>query len=77
LIATINAQPSHAMFMDPDGKGWVVKVDDHVGHADVVATCSWRVAEVGDAKVVMTRVDIKACSAKPSRRVFELAKKTH
>jgi hypothetical protein len=77
LVGTVDSDPAHAMFMDPDEKGWIVKVGDHVGRADAVAACSWRVAEVKSAKVVVTRVDATACSAKPAKQVFELAKKKH
>jgi len=77
LVGTVDSDPPHALFMDPNEKGWIVKVGDHVGRADAVAACSWRVAEVESAKVVMTRADATACAAKPLRQVFELAKKKH
>jgi type IV pilus assembly protein PilP len=74
-------QPS-ALLVDPSGVGWVAKVGDFVGKADVVHASGtgpgndvaiyWRVDRIRDEDVVFVREDPAHPEIQPSTRVVPL-----
>ncbi len=70
-----------AMFVDPNGKGWVVKRGDFMGRADLVHVggtngtdyqLNWRVEKVRDGDIVLIREDATQPSIPPATRVIPL-----
>lgn len=70
-----------AMFVDPTGKGWVVKRGDFLGRADLVHVggtngadyqLNWRVEKVRDGDIVLVREDPAQPSIPPASRVIAL-----
>lgn len=70
-----------AMFVDPNGKGWVVKRGDFIGRADLVHVggtngtdyqLNWRVEKVRDGDIVLIREDATQPSIPPATRVIPL-----
>lgn len=70
-----------AMFVDPTGKGWVVKHGDFLGRADLVHVggtngadyqLNWRVEKVRDGDIVLVREDPAQPSIPPASRVIPL-----
>lgn len=74
-----------AMFIDPHGKGWVLKRGDFVGRPEIVHTggangadyqLNWRVEKVRDGDVVFTREDPAQPGIPPASRVIALHPET-
>lgn len=70
-----------AMFVDPAGKGWVIKRGDFIGRPDLVHVggtngsdyqLHWRVEKVRDGDVVLIREDPAQPSIPPATRVIPL-----
>lgn len=70
-----------AMFVDPNGKGWVVKRGDFIGRADLVHVggsngtdyqLNWRIEKVRDGDIVLIREDATQPSIPPATRVIPL-----
>src|SRR5439155_22819040 len=82
LVAIVQgAEYPRAMFVDPRGKGWVLKRGDFVGRAETVHTggtngsdyqVNWRVDRVRDSDVVMIREDPARPNIAPTTRVIPL-----
>lgn len=82
LVAIVNsADYPRAMFVDPAGKGWVIKRGDFLGRADLVHVggtngsdyqLNWRIEKVRDGDVVMIREDPAQPSIPPATRVVPL-----
>jgi type IV pilus assembly protein PilP len=82
LVAIVQgADYPRAMFIDPRGKGWVLKRGDFVGRAETVHTggtngsdyqLNWRVDRVRDADVVLIREDPARPNIAPTTRVIPL-----
>jgi type IV pilus assembly protein PilP len=86
LVAIVQgAEYPRAMFVDPRGKGWVLKRGDFVGRAETVHTggtngsdyqVNWRVDRVRDSDVVMIREDPARPNIAPTTRVIPLHPET-
>jgi type IV pilus assembly protein PilP len=70
-----------AMFVDPNGKGWVIKRGDFFGRPDIVHVggtngadyqLNWRVEKIRDGDVVLIREDPAQPSIPPATRVIPL-----
>lgn len=70
-----------AMFIDPTGKGWVIKRGDFVGRPDTVHTggtngtdyqLNWRVERVRDGEVVLIREDPAQPGIPPATRILPM-----
>lgn len=70
-----------AMFIDPGGKGWVVKRGDFIGRPDLVHVggtngtdyqLNWRIEKVRDGDIVLIREDPAQPSIPPATRVIPL-----
>ncbi|MBK6693190.1 MAG: pilus assembly protein PilP [Myxococcales bacterium] len=82
LVAiVISGDYPRAMFVDPGGKGWVLKRGDYLGRADLVHVggtngtdyqLNWRVDKIRDGDVVLLREDPAQPSIPPATRVLPL-----
>ena len=82
LVAIVmGSEYPRAMFVDPAGKGWVVKRGDWVGRPEVVHVggangadyqINWRVDKVRDGDIVFTREDPAQPGIPPASRVIAL-----
>jgi type IV pilus assembly protein PilP len=70
-----------AMFVDPTGKGWVIRRGDFIGRPDLVHVggtngtdyqLNWRVEKVRDGDVVLLREDPAQPSIPPATRVVSI-----
>jgi type IV pilus assembly protein PilP len=81
LVGVITRAPSRALFTDPTGLGWVIKVGDYVGKPEIVHTggpsgidvaVNWRVDRIRDSDVVFVREDPSHPEIAPVTRVTSL-----
>jgi type IV pilus assembly protein PilP len=81
LVGVVGRGPTRALLVDPIGLGWVVKVGDFVGKAEMVhaggptgieVPLNWRVDRIRDADVVFIREDPSHPEIPPSTRVIAL-----
>lgn len=82
LVAIVTGgEYPRAMFIDPQGKGWVVRRGDWVGRPEVVHVggangsdyqLNWRVDKVRDGDIVFTREDPAQPGVPPASRVVAL-----
>lgn len=81
LIGIVSRGGARAMFADPTGLGWVVKVGDYLGKAEIVQTggpaggdvaINWRVDRIRNQDVVFVREDPAHPDIPPSTRVIAL-----
>lgn len=81
LIGMVTRGAPRAMFADPTGLGWVVKVGDYLGKAEIVQTggpaggdvaINWRVDRIRDQDVVFVREDPSHPDIPPTTRVIAL-----
>ncbi len=70
-----------AMFVDPNGKGWVIRRGDFIGRPDLVHVggtngtdyqLNWRVDRIRDGDIVLVREDPAQPSIPPATRVIPL-----
>lgn len=82
LVAIVTGgEYPRAMFVDPQGKGWVLKRGDWVGRPEIVHTggangadyaLNWRVEKVRDGDIVFSREDPGQPGVAPASRVVTL-----
>ncbi|WP_437631221.1 pilus assembly protein PilP [Sorangium sp. So ce854] len=81
LVGVVSRAPARALLTDPTGLGWVVKVGDFVGKAEIVhaggptgvdVAVNWRVDRIRDADVVFIREDPSHPEIPPTTRVIAL-----
>ncbi len=81
LIGIVTRGAPRAMFADPTGLGWVVKVGDYLGKAEIIQTggpaggdaaINWRVDRIRDQDVVFIREDPSHPDIPPATRVIAL-----
>ncbi|HSN99523.1 MAG TPA: hypothetical protein VLS89_14605, partial [Candidatus Nanopelagicales bacterium] len=81
LVGVVSRSPARALLTDPTGLGWVVKVGDFVGKAEIVHTggpggadvaINWRVDRIRDSDVVFIREDPAHPEIPPTTRVIAL-----
>ncbi|AUX46005.1 typeIV pilus assembly protein pilP [Sorangium cellulosum] len=81
LVGVVSRAPARALLTDPTGLGWVVKVGDFVGKAEIVhsggltgvdVAVNWRVDRIRDADVVFIREDPSHPEIPPTTRVVAL-----
>lgn len=82
LVAIVRGSDyPRAMFVDPTGKGWVIKRGDFVGRPDLVHIggtngtdyqLNWRIEKIRDGDVVLIREDPAQPSIPPATRVLPL-----
>jgi len=81
LVGVVTRTAARALFVDPSGYGWVAKVGDFVGKAEIVHTggpsgtdvaINWRVDRIRDADVVFVREDPSHPEIPPTTRVVAL-----
>lgn len=81
LVGVVSRSPARALLTDPTGLGWVVKVGDFVGKAEIVHTggpggadvaINWRVDRIRDSDMVFIREDPAHPEIPPTTRVIAL-----
>jgi type IV pilus assembly protein PilP len=81
LVGVVGRGNSRALLTDPAGLGWVVKVGDFVGKAELVhaggpggvdVAINWRVDRIRDGDVVFIREDPSHPEIPPTTRVIAL-----
>jgi type IV pilus assembly protein PilP len=81
LVGIVNRGPSRALLTDPKGLGWVAKVGDFVGKAELVhsggptgadVAVNWRVDRIREGDVVFVREDPSHPEIPPTTRVVAL-----
>lgn len=81
LVGLVTRGAPRALLVDPTGLGWVVKVGDFVGKAEVIqlggatgtdVPINWRVDRIRDGDVVFVREDVAHPEIPPSTRVMSL-----
>ncbi|WP_437314466.1 pilus assembly protein PilP [Sorangium sp. So ce385] len=81
LVGVVSRAPARALLTDPTGLGWVVKVGDFVGKAEIVhaggptgvdVAVNWRVDRIRDSDVVFIREDPSHPEIPPTTRVIAL-----
>jgi type IV pilus assembly protein PilP len=81
LIGVVTRAPPRALFTDPSGLGWVLKVGDYVGKPEIVHTggptgadvaINWRVDRIRESDVVFVREDPAHPEIAPVTRVVAL-----
>jgi type IV pilus assembly protein PilP len=81
LVGVVSRSPARALLTDPTGLGWVAKVGDFVGKAEVVhaggptgvdVAVNWRVDRIRDSDVVFVREDPSHPEIPPTTRVIAL-----
>ncbi|MEO7327872.1 MAG: pilus assembly protein PilP [Minicystis sp.] len=81
LAGIVNRGVSRALLTDPKGLGWVAKVGDFVGKAELVhsggptgadVAVNWRVDRIREADVVFVREDPSHPEIPPTTRVISL-----
>lgn len=81
LVGVVSRSPARALLTDPSGLGWVIKVGDFIGKAEIVHTggpggadvaINWRVDRIRDSDVVFIREDPAHPEIPPTTRVIAL-----
>lgn len=81
LVGVVSRAPPRALLTDPTGLGWVVKVGDFVGKAEIVhaggqtgvdVAVNWRVDRIRESDVVFIREDPSHPEIPPTTRVIAL-----
>lgn len=81
LVGLVTGNPSRALLIDPTGFGWIAKVGDFVGKAEIVHTggpsgidvpINWRVDRIRPTDVVFIREDASRPDIPPTTRVIAL-----
>ncbi|WP_437574667.1 pilus assembly protein PilP [Sorangium sp. So ce887] len=81
LVGVVSRAPARALLTDPTGLGWVVKVGDFVGKAEIVhaggptgvdVAVNWRVDRIRDSDLVFIREDPSHPEIPPTTRVIAL-----
>lgn len=81
LVGVMSRAPARALLTDPNGLGWVVKVGDFIGKAELVhsggptgidVAVNWRVDRIRDSDVVFIREDPSHPEIPPTTRVIAL-----
>jgi type IV pilus assembly protein PilP len=81
LVGIVNGSPSRALLTDPGNLGWVCKVGDFVGKAEIVhaggptgtdVAVNWRVDRIREGDVVFIREDPSHPEIPPTTRVVSL-----
>ncbi|WP_437721721.1 pilus assembly protein PilP [Sorangium sp. So ce861] len=81
LVGVVSRAPARALLTDPTGLGWVVKVGDFVGKAEIVhaggptgvdVAVNWRVDRIRDSDIVFIREDPSHPEIPPTTRVIAL-----
>ncbi|WP_437586850.1 pilus assembly protein PilP [Sorangium sp. So ce1000] len=81
LVGVVSRAPARALLTDPTGLGWVVKVGDFVGKAEIVhaggptgvdVAVNWRIDRIRDSDVVFIREDPSHPEIPPTTRVIAL-----
>ncbi|WP_437303895.1 pilus assembly protein PilP [Sorangium sp. So ce388] len=81
LVGVVSRAPARALLTDPTGLGWVAKVGDFVGKAEIVhaggptgvdVAVNWRVDRIRDSDVVFIREDPSHPEIPPTTRVIAL-----
>jgi type IV pilus assembly protein PilP len=81
LVGVVTRAPARALLTDPTGLGWVAKVGDFVGKAEVVhsggptgvdVAVNWRVDRIRESDVVFIREDPSHPEIPPTTRVIAL-----
>ena len=81
LLGIVTRAPARALLSDPTGLGWVAKVGDFIGKAELVQTggpggvdvaINWRVDRIREADVVFIREDASHPEIPPTTRVMSL-----
>ncbi|UQA63324.1 pilus assembly protein PilP [Polyangium aurulentum] len=81
LVGVVTRGPARALFTDPTGLGWVLKVGDYVGKPEIVHTggpsgadvaINWRVDRIRESDVVFVREDPAHPEIAPVTRVVAL-----
>ncbi|EYF05763.1 pilus assembly protein PilP [Chondromyces apiculatus] len=81
LVGVVSRSPARALLTDPTGLGWVVKVGDFIGKAEIVHTggatgadvaINWRVDRIRESDVVLIREDPAHPEIPPTTRVVAL-----
>jgi type IV pilus assembly protein PilP len=81
LVGVVSRSPARALITDPTGLGWVAKVGDFIGKAELVhaggpngvdVAVNWRVDRIRDSDVVFIREDPSHPEIPPTTRVIAL-----
>ena len=81
LVGVVSRAPARALLTDPGGMGWVLKVGDFVGKAELVhaggptgtdVALNWRVDRIRESDVVFIREDPSHPDIPPTTRVISL-----
>jgi type IV pilus assembly protein PilP len=81
LIGIVTRAPARALLTDPSGLGWVARVGDFIGKAELVhsggasgedVAINWRVDRVRDTDVVLVREDAAHADIPSTTRVMAL-----
>ncbi|MCC6553758.1 MAG: pilus assembly protein PilP [Polyangiaceae bacterium] len=81
LAGVVGRSPARALLVDPAGMGWVLKVGDFVGKAELVhsggptgtdVALNWRVDRIRESDVVFIREDPSHPDIPPTTRVISL-----
>jgi type IV pilus assembly protein PilP len=81
LAGVVTRGPGRALFTDPTGLGWILKVGDYVGKPEIVHTggpsgtdvaINWRVDRIRESDVVFVREDPSHPEIAPITRVIAL-----
>jgi type IV pilus assembly protein PilP len=81
LAGVVTRGPARALFTDPTGLGWILKVGDYVGKPEIVHTggpsgtdvaINWRVDRIREGDVVFVREDPAHPEIAPVTRVIAL-----
>jgi type IV pilus assembly protein PilP len=81
LVGVVTRGAARALFTDPTGLGWVIKVGDFIGKPEVVQSggpsgtevaINWRVDRIREADVVFVREDPSHPEIPPATRVVAL-----
>lgn len=81
LVGIITRGPARALLVDPSGLGWVGKVGDFVGKAELVhsggptgadVAINWRIDRIRESDVVLVREDPSHPEIPPTTRVIAL-----
>lgn len=81
LLGVVTRGATRALLADPTGLGWVAKVGDYIGKAELVhsggptgvdVAINWRVDRIRDDEVVFVREDASHPEIPPSTRVLSL-----
>ncbi len=81
LVGIVTRAQARALLTDPSGLGWVAKIGDYVGKAEIVhaggpsgtdVPLNWRVDRIRDSDVVFVRDDPSHPEIPPATRVIAL-----